>query len=262
MRPIFRVALAASCLLASTAVDAQRHSAPAYHPPPPPPPAPRYTPPPPAANQNMRQGSQAGGSTYHGGQTHSGATSSNLGGYRPGSIANSNSQGSGKESGGAPKAGSGARITGPSAQSGTGGATKSAGSGTAAIGQGKSTPANDKAKAAASTAKTAAQTAGAGAFGAGAKQATSGNAAQGSSTKTSAAVMGPRKIGDNAERPQKDKIKPTDDYCRANPKTPACQFNCQSLVPRPSYCTGAPPDNPQVVKTETPQRVLSPPGPR
>ena len=251
-------AMTASCLLASTAVDAQRYSAPAYRPPPPPPPsyAPpptRYTPPP-ASNQNMRQGSQSG-STYQGAQQRSDTTGGNLGGYRPGSIANSNSQGSGKPSGGAPAAGSSTRVSGSSAQSGTGGATKSAGSGTAkqaggdAFGKGKSTPANDTDKAAAKAGtKTAAQSAGAGAFGA--KQATSGNAAKASNTKTPPAVMANRKAGDNAADSKK-KDKGVD--CAKYPKSPACEFNCRSLVPRPSYCD--PPPGGSQAKTETPQQV-------
>jgi len=239
-------AMTVSCLLASTAVDAQRYSAPAYRPPPPPPPSytppPRYTPPP--ANQNMRQGSQSGGA-YQGSQQRSSTTSGNLGGYRPGSIANSNSQGSGKP-------------TGPSAQSGTGGATKSAGSGTAkkasgaGFGKGQATPANDTAKAVAKTGtKTAAQSAGAGAFGA--KQATSGNAAKASNTKTPPAVMANRKAGDNAADSKK-KDKGVD--CAKYPKSPTCEFNCRSLVPRPSYCD-PPPGGSQVVKAETRQQVLN-----
>jgi hypothetical protein len=214
-------AMTASCLLASTAVDAQRYSAPAYRPPPPPPPSyapppPRYTPPP-ASNQNTRQGSQSGGA-YQGSQQRSSPSSSNLGGYRPGSIANSNSQVSGKQ-------------TGPSTQSGTGGATKSAGSGTAkqaggpGFGKGQSTPANDTAKAAAKTGtKTAAQTAGAGAFGA--KQATSGN--------------------DTRKKQQSN-----EEFCKgANLSSTRCQSNCANLSPRPSYCP-PPPAGSQVVKTET-----------
>lgn len=165
MRRIFLVTLAATCLFASAAVDAQRHSAPAYHPPPPPPPAPRYTPPPPPAHQNVRPGSQAGGSTYHGGQTHSGATGGNLGGYRPGSISNSTSQSSGRLSGGA------GTSSQHSAQTGVKGTTKSAGSGTTkqagATGFGKA-PAHDKGMAAGKGGtKVAAASAGAGLFAAG-----------------------------------------------------------------------------------------------
>lgn len=160
MRPIFRVALAASCLIASTAVEAQRNSAPAYRPAPAPPPAPRYTPPPPAANQNYRSGSQSGGSGYRGGQTQSGVTGSNRGGYQPGSIANSNSQSSGKAGG----VGATSQLGGGTKKSAGIGTTKQAG----AAGSGKaSKPANDKGKVAGKSApKAAAAGAGAGLFGA------------------------------------------------------------------------------------------------
>jgi hypothetical protein len=262
-------AMTVSCLLASTAVDAQRYSAPAYRPPPPPPPSytppPRYTPPP-ASNQNMRQGSQSG-STYQGAQQRSDTTGGNLGGYRPGSIANSNSQGSGKPSGGAPAAGSSARVSGSSAQPGTGGTTKSAGGSTAkqaggdAFGKGKSTPANDTAKAGAKAGpKTAAQSAGAGAFGA--KPAASGNVAQASSTKTPSAVMGNRTVAGANSLDTRKKQQSNEEFCKgANLSSTRCQFNCASLSPRPSYCP-PPQGGSQVVKTETPQRVLNPPGPR
>lgn len=246
MRPIFRVALAASCLFASTAVDAQRHSAPAYHPPPPPPPAPRYTPPPPAANQNMRQGSQTGGSTYHGGQAHSGATSSNLGGYRPGSISNSNSQSSGRLSGGA------GTSSQHSAQTGVKGTTKSAGTGTTkqagATGFGKA-PANDKGQAAVKGGtKVAAASAGAGLFGA--KPAASATTAQGGSTKTSPGVMAGRTAAgkDRLSTKKDDKVD-----CFKYPKASICQFNCASLRPRPSYCEEPPPN----VKTEKQETTLN-----
>ena len=168
-------AMTASCLLATGAVDAQRYSSPSYTPPPPrytpppPPPAPRYTPPP-ASNQNTRQSSQSG-STYQNAQRSSGTSaSSSLGGYRPGSIANSNSQSSGKPSSGGATASSGARITGPSAKSGTGSTTKSASTakqaGAGAFGK-KPAPANDKGKAAAKAGpQVAATSAGAAAFGA------------------------------------------------------------------------------------------------
>lgn len=158
--------MTASCLLASTAVDAQRHSAPVYHPPPPPPPAPRYTPPPPppAANQNVRQGSQSGGA-YQSSQQRSSTTGSSLGGYRPGSIANSNSQSSGKISGGASSAQTGAKAGTKPPGIGT---TKQAG----ATGFGKASAANDKGKAAGKGApKVAAAGAGAGLFAAGGQQA-------------------------------------------------------------------------------------------
>lgn len=115
---------------------------------------------------------------YQGSQPRGGVAGGNLGGYRPGTISNSNSQGSGRLIGAAPAAGgSSGRIVGPSTQSGVGTGTKSAGIGTAkqagaaAFGQG-SALAKDKGKTVAKAGpKVAAASAGAAAFAAGAKPA-------------------------------------------------------------------------------------------